>query len=109
MPGNYVLCERLTAGWRNTRPNSTNPTYDNQPCVTLVVSPGLAYTVLFGNRQSVAASEAPSSPPPDSVFTSILPDTDEEGEESTPLLPFELPVEEAEDGAQKMYLPVVMN
>jgi hypothetical protein len=109
-PGNYVLCERLTASWRNTRPNSTNPTYGNQPCIALIVEPGRAYTVLFGNRQSVAASEALSSPLPlDSVFTSILPDTDEEGEESTPLPPFELPVEEAEDGAQKMYLPVVMN
>jgi hypothetical protein len=108
-PGNYVLCERLTAGWRNTRPNSTNPAYENQPCTPLVVEPGRSYTVLFGNRQAVAASDVADdetvAPAPNNVFTETLPDTDEEGEESSDLPPVWLP--EEEEAALRFYLPLV--
>jgi hypothetical protein len=109
VPGNYVLCEQLTAGWRNTRPTSTNPAYENQPCTPLVVEPGRSYTVLFGNRQGVAASDVAAdetvAPAPDNVFTDTLLDTDEEGEESSDLPPVWLP--EEEEAALKVYLPLI--
>jgi len=108
-PGNYMLCEQLTAGWRNTRPTGTNPAYENQPCTSLVVEPGRSYTVLFGNRQVVAASDVPDNetvaPTPDNVFTDTLPDTEEEGEESSETPPVWLP--EEEEAALRFYLPLV--
>ena len=56
-PGNYTVCEELTAGWINTQPGLIDAAYQ-QPCYLLTVGPGQIAQVTFGNVDHPVASAA---------------------------------------------------
>jgi hypothetical protein len=111
-PGSYTLCQEPQAGWRHTRPSTTNADYGNRPCAAVTVEPGKAYALLFGNQQSPISTEVMTANAPDSlVAVTDLPLTDDEGNElgSEPLID---PVEELSSPADqstpnRVYLPLI--
>lgn len=109
-PGAYTVCEDQQAGWSNTRPGTTNPSYGNRPCVAVTVAPATSYTVLFGNRQGVSGAAVPAER--SSIVTAtMLGETDEEGNELNAATDEEIIEEEStaeeENAARKVYLPLI--
>ncbi|MEM7119159.1 MAG: hypothetical protein AAF614_42470 [Chloroflexota bacterium] len=46
-PGDYTVCETPQAGWYNTDPGTTNPTFGNQPCKSVTLPPEPTTETLF--------------------------------------------------------------
>ena len=72
-PGNYTVCEELTAGWVNTQPGLIDPAF-SQPCYVLTLGVGQIAQVVFGNSDGLAASSVPSYD--DGVFIFSMPDNE---------------------------------
>ncbi|MCE7980994.1 MAG: hypothetical protein DYG89_07355 [Caldilinea sp. CFX5] len=105
-PGVYTLCEDQQTGWINTRPGATNASYGNRPCVAVTVAPGTSYTVLFGNRQGVSVAASPTERS-SIVASTLLGETDEEGNELNPAPEQEI-IEEEESAVPKVFLPLAV-
>ena len=103
-PGSYTVCETMQTNWFNITPSALHPLYQ-QPCYSVTIAPGQAVAVRFGNSTTplTVAAEADD-------FTDIivmeLPDTDDDGNEVSPLPDpwLDAPAEEA----NTLFLPLVM-
>ncbi len=110
IPGNYTICEDQQGGWSNTRPGTTNASYGNRPCVAFTIAANTSYLVLFGNWQGVTGATAPTERS-SIVATTLLGETDEEGNELNPMALVEIVEEESSEetatAAKKVYLPLI--
>jgi len=99
-PGSYVVCTTLPAGsWTPTTPTANDPVY-GQPCKTITLTAGQSATLLFGAyAATVVASE--NVAPEDELIT----DEDTIGER--PYDPAEDETATAEEGAQRLFLPLI--
>lgn len=105
-PGVYNLCEDQQAGWSNTRPGTTNASYGNRPCVVVTVAPGTNYTIYFGNWQGVTGAAAPTERS-SIVASTLLGETDDDGNELNPAPEQEIVEEEETAAPRKVYLPLI--
>jgi len=99
-PGSYTVCTAFPADWTLTTPTDVDPAY-GQPCKTVTLTPGQAATVLFGAYQStVIASESVTAE--DELIT------DEDTIVEQPYDPAEDETATEEDGAPRLFLPLVV-
>jgi hypothetical protein len=106
MPGNYTICEDQQGGWSNTRPGTTNASYGNRPCVAVTVAANTSYQILFGNWQGVTGATVPTERS-SIVASTLLGETDDEGNELNPAPEQEIVEEEENAAPRKVYLPLI--
>ena len=103
-PGAYTVCEVQQSGWFHITPATLNPAYQ-KPCYSVTINPSQAVAVRFGNSTTPLTLAAEADDLTDLIVID-LPDTDDEGNEVTPL-PDPWPEAPAE-GANTLFLPLVM-
>lgn len=106
MPGNYTICEDQQGGWSNTRPGTTNASYGNRPCVAVTIAANTSYLILFGNWQGVTGAAAPTERS-SIVSSTLLGETDDDGNELNPAPEQEIVEEEENAAPRKVYLPLI--
>ena len=102
-PGGYTVCEVMQPDWFNITPSVLTHPYQ-KPCYSVTLAPGQVAAVRFGNSTTplVAVAEAGAF---DDVIVMDLPDTDDDGNEVTPL-PDPWP-DVAEAQVSALFLPLV--
>ncbi|MCE7981122.1 MAG: choice-of-anchor B family protein [Caldilinea sp. CFX5] len=73
-PGSYIVCETVTAPWRNTQPG-LDPEL-GQPCYRLTLAAGEIKTVYFGNTTNPVAFSGSVTADDNGVLTTMAPDDD---------------------------------
>jgi hypothetical protein len=82
-PSDYTVCEVLQSGWFNITPSVLSPLYQ-KPCYPIAIAPGQAVAVRFGNSTTPLMTTAAAGDFTDIIVTA-LPDTDDDGNEVTPM------------------------
>jgi hypothetical protein len=103
-PGNYTVCEELTASWFNTQPGFSDPTFQ-QPCYVLTLGVGQTAQVKFGNVDHPVVSASPPATS-DGVVIFDAPD-DEVNDENYDVIDTDEVWLNTPDAMEGLFLPLI--